>query len=173
LNVNTGFFTGHLNSEGAYIFRTTDAGTSWFGSNIIASNLLYTIYFSDINTGYLAGGLGTVIKTTDGGGIYTNITGNQNIIPDNFSLFQNYPNPFNPTTKIKFALPPSTKGERLGVRVVIYDALGREVQTLVNESLQPGTYEVEFDGSNFSSGVYYYTLQTDNFIETKRMVMVK
>jgi len=103
-----------------------------------------------------------------------------NYLPSEFKLYQNYPNPFNPLTKIKFDIPPSPKGEGLGVRLVIYDALGRELQTLVNENLQPGTYETEWDGTNYSSGVYYYKLIIDasaplstGFIETKKMIMLK
>jgi len=99
-------------------------------------------------------------------------------VPKYFSLSQNYPNPFNPTTKIKFSIPSPSPLERGVVRLVIYDALGREVQTLVNEQLQPGTYEVEFpapagDGSNFSSGIYYYTLSSGDYIESKKMVLIK
>jgi type IX secretion system substrate protein len=94
-------------------------------------------------------------------------------IPEHFSLSQNYPNPFNPTTKIKFVIPPVGNGRDRSVKVIVYDELGREVQTLLNEPLQPGTYEVEWDGSNFSSGVYYYSLQTENFNDTKKMVLLK
>ncbi len=95
-------------------------------------------------------------------------------IPDKFFLSQNYPNPFNPVTKIKFDIPntPSPSG-RVGVGLIIYDALGKEVQILVNQQLSPGTYEVDFDGSNLPSGVYYYKLETNNFSETKKMVLIK
>jgi hypothetical protein len=81
-------------------------------------------------------------------------------VPKYFSLSQNYPNPFNPTTKIKFDTPPqpSPKGREQWVRLLIYDILGREITTLVNQQLKPGTYEVEWDGSNFPSGVYFYKL---------------
>jgi len=96
-------------------------------------------------------------------------------IPAEFSLHQNYPNPFNPSTKIKFDTPPqpSPKGREQWVRLVIYDILGREITTLVNERLKPGTYEVEWDGSNSTSGVYFYKLVTSDYIETKKMVLVK
>ncbi len=93
-------------------------------------------------------------------------------IPNNFSLSQNYPNPFNPSTKITFSIPPS-KGARGMTRLIIYDILGREISTLVNEQLQPGTYEVEWDGTNFPSGVYFYKLITSDFTETRKMVLVK
>ncbi len=93
-------------------------------------------------------------------------------IPKYFSLSQNYPNPFNPVTKIKFSIPPS-KGAKGMTRLIIYDMLGREIATLLNEGLQPGTYEVEWDGSNFSSGVYFYKLITAEYSETKKMVLIK
>jgi hypothetical protein len=101
------------------------------------------------------------------------ITQLSNIIPKSFSLSQNYPNPFNPSTKIKFQIT------KLGnAKLVIYDALGREVSTLVNEQLQPGIYESELDGSNFPSGVYFYQLtvnseQLTKFTETKKLVLIK
>jgi hypothetical protein len=89
-------------------------------------------------------------------------------IPNYYSLSQNYPNPFNPSTTIKFGLP---KGEN--VKLVIYDLLGREVKTLINEFRASGTHEVNFDASALSSGVYFYKLVTPNFTETKRMLLVK
>ncbi|MBZ0203530.1 MAG: T9SS type A sorting domain-containing protein [Ignavibacteria bacterium] len=89
-------------------------------------------------------------------------------IPENFSLSQNYPNPFNPATHIGFRIADFGL-----VRIIVYDALGREVQTLVNQELQPGTYEVDFDGSNLPSGVYYYKLESESFTETKKMVLLK
>jgi hypothetical protein len=89
-------------------------------------------------------------------------------IPNYYSLSQNYPNPFNPSTVIKFTLPQSQ-----GVKLVIFDILGREVKTLVNEVRNAGVYEVNFDASALSSGVYFYRLVTDNFTDTKRMLLVK
>ena len=99
-------------------------------------------------------------------------------IPDRFNLFPNYPNPFNPITKIKFDVPASLSfGEGPRVRLIIYDILGREVTTLVNEALKPGSYEAEWPatggGSNFASGIYFYSLQTEEFTQTKKMVLMK
>jgi len=96
-----------------------------------------------------------------------------NEVPAKFMLYQNYPNPFNPSTKIKFALPPSPKGEGLWVRVIIYDVLGREVSTLVNEGLKPGTYEVEWPAENYPSGVYFYTITSGNYFDSKKMILLK
>jgi hypothetical protein len=89
-------------------------------------------------------------------------------VPDKYSLGQNYPNPFNSLTVIRYQL--SVAGN---LSLKIYDVKGREVQTLVNESLQAGTYEVMFDGSAFNSGVYFYRMETEGFSETKKMVMIK
>jgi hypothetical protein len=95
--------------------------------------------------------------------------------PNLFSLSQNYPNPFNPTTHLRFDLPAGKAGiaEMRNVKLIILDILGREITTLVNERLNTGTYEVEWDASNFSSGIYFYTLQTGDFTCTKRMVLLK
>lgn len=95
-------------------------------------------------------------------------------IPSNFSLSQNYPNPFNPATKIRFSIPMDSRlhgNDR--VVLIIFDVLGREVQTIVNEQLKPGIYEVDFDGSNYSSGVYYYKLTAGTYSETRKMVLIK
>jgi hypothetical protein len=89
-------------------------------------------------------------------------------IPNYYFLNQNYPNPFNPVTNIKFGIPES--GD---VRLVVYDILGREVRTLMNEFKNPGTYEVQFDATNMASGIYFYSLQTQRGIETKKMLMIK
>ncbi|HEY5536461.1 MAG TPA: C39 family peptidase [Ignavibacteria bacterium] len=91
-----------------------------------------------------------------------------NDIPTEFSLQDNYPNPFNPSTNIKFNVAKLSD-----VKIIVYDVLGREVQTLVNESLKPGTYEAVFDASSFSSGVYFYKLITNEFVEMKKMILLK
>lgn len=105
---------------------------------------------------------------------FTGILKTTSEIPERFELFHNYPNPFNPSTKIRFSIPADSRlcGND-NVLLKVYDVLGREVQTLVNEQLQPGSYEVEFIGTEYSSGVYYYVLSTDSFSETKKMVLLK
>ena len=77
-------------------------------------------------------------------------------------------------TKIKFDIPPFTKGGQGGfVRLTIYDLLGREVTTLVNEQMKPGSYEINWDGSSYASGVYFYKLIVDEYVETRKMVLIK
>lgn len=96
-------------------------------------------------------------------------------IPIDFSLSQNYPNPFNPATKIKVTLP-SVGDEHirpLKTRLIVYDILGRQIATLINEELSSGVYEVEFDGRGLSSGVYFYKLTSGSFVETKKMMILK
>ena len=89
-------------------------------------------------------------------------------IPDNYSLSQNYPNPFNPSTKIRFELPSSGS-----VKLVIYDAVGRQIETIVNEKMNAGTYEANWNASGMSSGVYFYRLTANGFISTKKMLLIK
>lgn len=97
------------------------------------------------------------------------------VVPDKYVLSQNYPNPFNPVTTIKYMIAENGKLKTENGLVVlkVYDVLGKEIATLVNEKQSPGTYEVSWDASAFPSGVYYYTLKTDNFTETKKMILIK
>jgi C-terminal processing protease CtpA/Prc len=98
----------------------------------------------------------------------TGISGTGEEIPQNISLRQNYPNPFNPVTKIKFSL---AKTEFVSVKV--YDALGREITALVNDIQKPGIYEIEWNASNYASGIYYLKLNTPGFSDTKKMILLK
>ena len=90
-----------------------------------------------------------------------------------FSLEQNYPNPFNPVTKIKYSIPSSGKSSKEFVQLKVYDILGSEVATLVNEGKSAGNYEVDFDADKLSSGVYYYQLKAGNFVSTKKMILLR
>jgi hypothetical protein len=89
-------------------------------------------------------------------------------IPNNYSLSQNYPNPFNPTTTIKYAIP-----ERSFVELKVYNALGQEVTTLVNQEQDTGFYEVSIKAAHLSSGVYLYKLKAGTYVETKKMILLK
>ncbi|MBV6397865.1 MAG: T9SS type A sorting domain-containing protein [Ignavibacteria bacterium] len=106
---------------------------------------------------------------TDNGGMITNIGGNgSEITADQYSLSQNYPNPFNPVTKINFSIPQSGF-----VSMKVYDIMGREIATLVNEVKNAGTFTVEFNGANLSSGTYFVRMQAGDFSQVRRMVLVK
>ena len=91
-----------------------------------------------------------------------------NVIPEHYQLSQNYPNPFNPTTSIKFDIKRSEF-----VTLKVYDVIGHEVATLVNQQMTPGSYEAEFDANKLSSGLYFYRLTTGSFVEVKKMSLVK
>jgi len=93
---------------------------------------------------------------------------NPGTIPNEFTLYQNYPNPFNPTTVISYQLPVSSN-----VSIKVYDLLGREVSTLVEEYKQAGKYQINFNADGLSSGVYYYQLKTGNFIQTKKLIFLR
>lgn len=97
-------------------------------------------------------------------------TGNNSAltIPDSYQLSQNYPNPFNPSTKINFTIPVNGQ-----VSLKVYNILGKEVMSLVNDIMPAGKHEITFNGSNLNSGTYFYRLQSGNFVETKKMLLVK
>jgi hypothetical protein len=97
-------------------------------------------------------------------------------LPTEYSLYQNYPNPFNPSTVIKYSIPVIANGDAYqlqNVSLKIYDILGREVATLINQRQKAGNYEVTFKASNFTSGIYFYKLQSGSFIESKKMIYLK
>jgi len=92
----------------------------------------------------------------------------ENTFPNSFVLSQNYPNPFNPSTKISYSVPKTSF-----VAIKVYDVLGKEITTLVNGEKSVGDYEVEFNGRNLSSGVYFYKMQAGDFVETKKLILMK
>jgi photosystem II stability/assembly factor-like uncharacterized protein len=178
---------GWASSDSGKILTTTNGGVNWTIHATGETHNLMCLCFPTKSTGYVFGNKFLtpysnefiLMKTTNGGLIGFSKTSNE--IPVSFALHQNYPNPFNPSTKIKFQIPlnkakpgSDVGGERgLSVRLIVYDILGRDIATLVNERLKPGTYEVEWEASNFPSGVYFYKLTTVSFTQTKKMVLVK
>jgi len=164
---DTGYTVGGSFSQ-SLILKTINGGASWEPQAFTVNYLLYDVYFLNTKTGYAAGRNGTIIKTTNGGVV--DIVPLSSSIPDKFSLSQNYPNPFNPTTKIRFEISGSSVAQTF---LSVYDLLGREFATLVNEELKPGTYEVDWNASNFPRGVYFYRLRAGSFTVTKKIVLVK
>ncbi|MBS1493404.1 MAG: T9SS type A sorting domain-containing protein [Bacteroidetes bacterium] len=160
--------TGFCYDVQGKIIKSIDGGTTWNYENILSKRNFYSLYFINEMTGWLGGTNGVLFKTTTGG--TSGVKQVSTNIPDNFSLFQNYPNPFNPSTKINYEIKSSGF-----VSLKVYDLLGKEVATLVNEKQNAGSYAMDFNSTEFNlpSGIYFYTLKTDGFTETKKMVLVK
>ena len=158
--------TGWACAANGYVYKTTNSGVNWLYSGSPVNVTLNSVFFVNELTGWAVGNTGSIIKTTNGG--ITAVNHLYNSIPQNFCLSQNYPNPFNSVTRIKFDLPKS-----YNVKLVIYDVLGREIETLLDESKKPGSYEVTWDGSRYASGVYFYKLVADDYVVTKKMVLLK
>ncbi len=156
---DTGYIRTMTDNSGYFEFKVTDK----------ISN--YAIYAGQIPQGYINDSI--VVHAGD-------TTANLNLltltdvrqtdlnVPKNYSLSQNYPNPFNPSTVIKYQIPNSTF-----VSLKVYDILGNEVGTLVNETMNTGSYEIKFDGSNLSSGIYFYQLKTNGYTATKKLILLK
>jgi Secretion system C-terminal sorting domain len=146
------------------IYKTTNAGTNWGYQNVASGSFRFS--FVDSTHGW-AGNNG-ICNTTNSGGPISGIIriGNEN--PTSFELYQNYPNPFNPVTAIKLDLPKSTS-----INLVICDMLGRELYQIANEYLRAGSYSFTWDARNFASGIYFYRLTTEDFTETKKMILIK
>ena len=160
------------NDLGVYV--TTNSGANWYE---FRNGMPYSLVF-DVTIVYPNRKLRVA---THGNGIYerkllenpVSISNNSNTIPEDFMLYQNYPNPFNPNTVIRFDIPHSVSNKMSNVSVKVYDAIGKEVAELVNGFKAPGKYEVTFDGSNYSSGIYFYKLEYGELSEIKRMMLVK
>jgi hypothetical protein len=133
---------------------------------IVTSDSVYT--GADVEVSNLSGMYGINTHITDFDTTATGIPESAHQIPFEFVLEQNYPNPFNPSTTIKLSIP-----EKEQVNLVVFNSLGQEVKTLVNEERRQGSYEVNFNAFNLPSGIYFYRLQTGNLIETKKMLFVK
>ncbi|MCZ6701812.1 MAG: T9SS type A sorting domain-containing protein [Ignavibacteria bacterium] len=151
---------------GGLIVRTTNNGANWqnFSSglpNYWIETLVCNsqgILFTAIN---FEGIFRTIQTTTDVEEYYENV-------PNEFNLSQNYPNPFNPSTRIQYAV-----SSRLFVSLKVYDVLGNEIATLVNDEKAAGSYAVEFDATGLPSGIYFYKLQVGSFVETKKMILLR
>ena len=155
----------YYSANGYKVLHSTDGGTSWKEE---------TEGLEDELTGFAQTQNREIFASSRGGGVYKYLpetTDNEegfSNIPDEYKLEQNYPNPFNPTTKIKYQIH-----EPCMVELIVYDLLGREIKKLVNEYKPAGSYDIVFDGSNLSSGVYFYNLKSGNYIETKKMVLLR
>ncbi len=163
LGESLGFAAG----AGGTIIKTTNSGTDWFIEDTPTNYFLYDIDFSFPIGGYLDGfavGQGGMILKRDG---ISSVKQDETFIT-NYNLSQNYPNPFNPTTTIRYQI-----AELSFVTLKVYDVLGNEIATLVNEEKPVGSYVFEFNAKDLQSGVYFYQLKTDGFLEAKKMILMK
>lgn len=161
----TDMYIVKFDANGNTCENTTSPSPSSGTGGTLLSQTTYEISFNPLITGGGFTSVGGPVPTTI---CVIGIKPISNEIPKSYTLSQNYPNPFNPSTRIKFDLPKSSF-----TKLHIYDILGREVARLVNEQLKPGTYEVEWNGSNYPSGVYFYKIIAGDFNAVKKMVLVK
>jgi len=157
-----GYAVGYLST----IVKTTNGGLNWEANASPSLNTLNSVVFVNSVTGYAVGNKGTIIKTTSGGLTFLDPV-NTNV-PDKFSLYQNYPNPFNPSTTIKFDI-----GKPGYTTVRVFDLQGKEVERLISANLNAGEYEINFSGERFSSGIYYYRIESGSYRETRKMILMK
>ena len=200
-DANTGYTGGlALGGQGG-MCKSTDGGLSWSLLAGYVGSTPLNAYFINANTGYVVNSSSELKMTTDGGsswvnqtipasGSFADVTGSgsfaiiagrkiatnttvgiqqiSNEMPESFSLEQNYPNPFNPVTNIIFSLPKSGN-----VKLTVMDITGREILTLINDSYSAGTYKIDLDASQLASGIYFYRLQTSEFTQTRKMILLK
>ena len=152
---------------GGKTLKTTDGGQSWESFWHPSNYAIYSVQFIKNKLGWFTGGEGTILKyyNDEPSSIENEKTENTVLY---YNLSQNYPNPFNPNTKIKYSVPQSSQ-----VVIKIFDILGNEIETLVNEEKQTGTYEITWFATNLPSGIYFYQLRVGNFIKTKKMILLK
>ena len=149
------------------IFLSTNQGAYWVLQNIglrFGTQIERNALIQSGNYVFVAANNGVYRKPVS----QVSIQNISNAVPDKYLLGQNYPNPFNPVTKIRFEIPKSSF-----VNLVVYNTSGREVALLINEKLNAGVYEKTFDASSLTSGVYFYRITSDNFTETKKMLLIK
>jgi len=166
---------GYITTLYSKIIKTSN-GIDWRKQN--APNGPYNIvYFTDSIHGWASHYQNSnidIAATSDGGGPVMQTANNNELITKEYRLYQNYPNPFNPTTSIRYSITSNINRQSSMVKLVVYNIQGKEIATLVNEKQKAGEYEVKFDGSNLSSGIYFYSLYADGKItDTKKMILLK
>ena len=148
-------------SYDGFILKTTNGGTDWAEQYREEGEL----FFVNDTLGWTVGNDGKIFITENGGVTSLN---DRPYNPGKFVLDQNFPNPFNPVTTINYSVPRTSN-----VSLILYDVIGREIKTLVNGEKLPGHYTVSLDGSNLSTGVYFYVMKAGNFVDSKKFVLLK
>jgi photosystem II stability/assembly factor-like uncharacterized protein len=159
----------YILGQNGTIKRSTDNGLTWVVTPTPGvTNLTHFDFhhLANVVYGYAVSSSGNVIKLADTLVILTGVNNNQ--LPADYSLSQNYPNPFNPVTSIGYSIPAAAD-----VKLAVFDALGREVDVIVNENKPAGNYEAVWNAVNFPSGVYFYRLTAGEFTDTKKLMLIK
>jgi ribosomal protein S11 len=162
-------FAGVQNSpnDSGGVYLSTNNGTTWIKKNQ-GFNVSLSVNTLLITNDYIFAGTTQSVWRRNLSEILSEVQNIITEIPSKYSLLQNYPNPFNPTTTIKFDIPKSSN-----VKISVYDITGKEFGVLVNEKLQAGTYQTNWNASNFPSGIYFYRIQAGDFSETKKLILLK
>jgi hypothetical protein len=168
LDANIGWISTKNENGHGVIQHTTDGGASWTiqGTPLInpqGGNAIFSVYFVDAQNGWLTADYGKICRYTGSTGVENN-----NNSPNDFSLMQNYPNPFNPATRIKYNLPVKCM-----VKLAVYNILGQTVATVVDEVQEAGYKSFEWSANNVSSGVYFYKLTAGDYVELKKMLLLR
>lgn len=161
----------YIIGENGAVKRSVNNGLTWTSMQTAGVTGLNHFDFNKVDNiicGYAVSSSGSVIKLQDSVLLLTNTKSITSEIPSDFKLYQNYPNPFNPTTNIKYQVAKNNF-----VTLKVYDILGKELATLVNEYQKAGTYEIQFSNNHVSSGNYFYRIETGSFTDVKRMVLIK
>lgn len=149
------------------VIRSIDKGLTWQKLDIGAAMTFYGVHFTSPNNGWIVGGTGAILHTTNGS-VTSVIRHNAVTTPADVLLYQNYPNPFNPKTTIRFYLPTSTH-----VRLSTYDLVGRELDVLVDTNLENGFHETTWNAYKYSSGIYFYNIHTEQSNITNKLILIK
>jgi photosystem II stability/assembly factor-like uncharacterized protein len=171
ISITKGWAVGRHYYSGGWkgeIVYTVDGGITWINQESGISVELFAINFFNDQDGWVVGDSGVILATNSGGVSSIQNDHSEESLPITGKLFQNYPNPFNPVTNIKIEIP-----ELNFIILKIYDVLGNEIAKLIDEEKSIGEYEVEFDASRLTSGIYFYRLQAGSFVETKKMILLK
>ncbi|HCA42774.1 MAG TPA: hypothetical protein DEP28_05920, partial [Bacteroidetes bacterium] len=158
--------TGWIGGEDNKLYKSTDGGVMWTQEDIGSGNFLKLNFINDL-TGWICGPSGKMYHTTTGGQTISFIENNISSLNE-FELLQNYPNPFNNSSKIKYIIKYNDN-----YKLEIINVLGQTVQVLFNKFLIQGSYEIEIDGSNLSSGIYFYKLNSERNFEIKKFIILK
>jgi hypothetical protein len=180
-NVHLLWIDNRDGNDEIYYKRSTSNGVSWepdtrltnntassYGESIAVYDTVVNVVWTDNRDG----GDGEIYYKRNRTANVTGIIRYENVVNE-FQLYQNYPNPFNSSTTIKFNLPLRRRVGGMMVLLKIYDISGKEILSLINENLEPGTYKISFNAINLPSGVYYYKLQSVDFSKTRKLVISK